>query len=278
MFSKENLEVICQDKAPFEATGEKVDRISFAALDAEDNAYFGIKFGITYADLTDEIVQECIKALPDKDVFPEYPDGGQLTIAPEDVAGRYVKRPAWGTLLDLLGPDFVPKMLLQEAFTLEHISKHPHPNIVGYHGCRVKRGRIVGLVLETFTFTNDLGFAKAEPAIFKGRINKEAFMSDIRAALDHIHALGWAHNDLKPDNIMFGEGNKAVLIDFGSCQPFGSRLMSCGTPGWYEKEFYLSDKSHDEYSFKMLGPWLDELIIEIENSQESGEEIMGSLK
>jgi hypothetical protein len=49
-----------------------------------------------------------------------------------------------------------------------------------------------------------------------------------------------------------------VLIDFGSCQPFGERLQSCGTPGWFEEEFYTSGLKHDRYSMRKLREWFQE--------------------
>jgi len=49
-----------------------------------------------------------------------------------------------------------------------------------------------------------------------------------------------------------------VLIDFGSCQPFGANLQSLGTDGWYEEEFFTSEAKHDEYSLKKLKGWLQE--------------------
>jgi hypothetical protein len=43
-----------------------------------------------------------------------------------------------------------------------------------------------------------------------------------------------------------------VLIDFGSCQPFGNRLQSLGTAGWYEELFFTSEKKHDIYSLTKM--------------------------
>lgn len=48
-----------------------------------------------------------------------------------------------------------------------------------------------------------------------------------------------------------------VLIDFGSCQPFGHRLQSLGTRGWYEELFNTSEKKHDTYSLGKLREWFE---------------------
>jgi hypothetical protein len=47
-----------------------------------------------------------------------------------------------------------------------------------------------------------------------------------------------------------------ILIDFGSYQPFGKRLQSLGTRGWYEELFFTSEKKHDEYSLGKLRQWM----------------------
>jgi len=66
---------------------------------------------------------------------------------------------------------------------------------------------------------------------------------------------GLAHNDINPYNIMVKDYNP-ILIDFGSCQPFGGRLQSLGSPGWYEI-FFTSQAKHDTYSLKKLRGWLE---------------------
>lgn len=93
-------------------------------------------------------------------------------MAPDDVTGFYVKRTAWSTYLDFQGTEFLPRLMLKEACTMELLARHPHPNIVGYPGCRVKRGRLTGLVLETFAFPHDLGFVKIRPDLFRGGLDK----------------------------------------------------------------------------------------------------------
>jgi hypothetical protein len=50
-----------------------------------------------------------------------------------------------------------------------------------------------------------------------------------------------------------------VLIDFGSSQPFVTRLQSLGTEGWYEEVFFTSEKKHDTYSLTILREWLQKL-------------------
>jgi serine/threonine protein kinase len=53
----------------------------------------------------------------------------------------------------------------------------------------------------------------------------------VQSAVQQIHSLGLAHNHLNPRNSMLNSEKMPDVVDFGSCQPFGGRLMSGGTPG-----------------------------------------------
>ena len=55
-------------------------------------------------------------------------------------------------------------------------------------------------------------------------------MKALESAVAHLHQLELAHNDINPSNIMVRDG-LPVLIDFGSCAPYGGRLQSLGSPG-----------------------------------------------
>jgi serine/threonine protein kinase len=134
---------------------------------------------------------------------------------------------------------------------MEQVSKIRHPNIVKYHGCRVRRGRITAIVLEHHDQT--LMEYASTPAF--QQIEKVKFLEALESAVYSLHALGLAHNDINPYNIMIKEG-MPILIDFGSCQPFGKRLQSLGTHGWFEELFFTSEKKHDIYSLEKLRQWL----------------------
>ncbi|KKP03944.1 hypothetical protein THAR02_03926 [Trichoderma harzianum] len=193
-----------------ESNGEEIPCTSFAIVDSDDNAYYGVKERMRVNELTVEIVEDNLQPVPDEEIYPVFPMTG-LTAAPDDYTGLYAKRTAWADYED------------------------------------VKRDRITGLVLETFPFKHDVGFAAQRPELFKGLVDKNRIMSGLRAAVDHLHSIGLAHNDINPANIMLGEEGEPKLIDFGSCQPVGHHLMSCGTPGWYKDAFYLSNTAHNDY-------------------------------
>jgi serine/threonine protein kinase len=151
------------------------------------------------------------------------------------------------------GTDFVSKSVFDETLIMEQISQSPHPNIIKYHGCRVRRGRITAIVLERLDCT--LTQYISTPA-FQG-LDKARFIEALESAVDYLHSLGLAHNDINPYNIMVRDG-MPVLIDFGSCQPFGMRLQSLGSPGWCEETFFTSEKKHDVFSMGKLRQWIQD--------------------
>jgi serine/threonine protein kinase len=203
--------------------------------------------------MTLEEYSSALRLIPDEELYPKVPEDIQLTLVPEnlDNDSAYVKRPGLTNYESMKGTDFVPKALLDETLIMEQISKSPHPNIIGYHGCRVRRGRITAILLEQLEET--LTQRASTPSIQE--LDQDGFLKALESAVDHIHSLGLAHNDINPDNIMFKNG-APVLIDFGSCQPFGKRLQSLGTPGWYEELFFTSEKKHDIYSLTKMREWL----------------------
>ena len=62
-------------------------------------------------------------------------------------------------------------------------------------------------------------------------LDEERIVSDVMAGLAFLHSIGLVHDDINPHNIMLDDGGRAVIIDFDSCVPLGSRSRG-GTPGW----------------------------------------------
>ena len=81
-------------------------------------------------------------------------------------------------------------------------------------------------------------------------------MKGLESAVACIHALELGQNDINPSNIMVNAEGMPMLIDFGSCQPFGGSLGSLGSPGWYE-EFFRSRAKHDLFALGKLKGWLE---------------------
>lgn len=62
-----------------------------------------------------------------------------------------------------------------------------------------------------------------------------AYLMEILPALDYLHSIGLAYNDMKPDNIMITE-DQVKLIDLGAVAPLESYGYLYGTPGYQAPE------------------------------------------
>ncbi|KAF2726691.1 hypothetical protein EJ04DRAFT_480166 [Polyplosphaeria fusca] len=153
---------------------------------------------------------------------------------------------------DLISTVLLPRLILQEVQILELLRRNPHPHIIHYHGCLIRRGLIVSIVLYRYPMT----LKERLESDMRG-FNVERCISEIKSAAKHLHSLGLAHNDLTPMNIMIDENDTSVVIDFGSCQPFGCDLITAGTPGRIDEDFTHSAQDHDEVALHKLQTWLE---------------------
>ena len=147
----------------------------------DDEVFFG------RASSSDEmILNDYIKALhpvPDADLFPEVPAGTSLTIATDDQTPSFCKRP--GLFQYEPGRNTgTPKLVLDETLIMETLSKNPHLNIIRYRGCRVRRGRITGILLEQHQTTLEHFVFGPE---FKD-LDHDAFLAAVESAVAHLHA------------------------------------------------------------------------------------------
>lgn len=232
------------DMTIFEAfdSGSKQSKyVTFYLITSEDEVFFGQLFK-SKKDITLEEYHNALQHVPDSEIYPLIPGHVTLTTAPPELddVSAYIKRPGLASYESFKGTEFVPKSVLEETLVMEQISQTAHPHIIRYHSCRVRRGRITGIVLERLDKT--LAQYVYEPE-FAHR-DKAKFMEALESAVGHLHQLGLAHNDINPHNIMVRDG-LPVLIDFGSCASYGGRLQSLGSPGWYEELFYTSEAKHD---------------------------------
>ncbi|KAM0420277.1 hypothetical protein ACHAPT_011938 [Fusarium lateritium] len=233
----------------FEDPVTNIYQKTFLWVSEDDNVFFGRASTKDQMFLDDYI--KALQPIPDADVFPKVPADTAVTIAVDHQGPSFCKRP--GLFQFEPGRNTgTPKLVLDETLIMETLSKNPHPNIIHYQGCRVKRGRITGIVLDRHQTTLEQ-FATG-PGLKD--LDLDSFLAAVQSAVDHLHTLGLAHNDINPGNIMMAKGNAPVLIDFGSCQPFGKRLQTFGTPGWFEEDFWTSEKKHDAFSLGKLRQWL----------------------
>lgn len=206
--------------------------------------------------ITIDEARSSLQRIPDDEIYPKLVgDAGGLTEAattsiPDDE--MFIKRPALHNY-DMPGDhQWIGKLLLSEAQIIEHVSKKPHRNIVEYYGCYVVDGRIKGIALKRYQHPLDDYLEKDGAAIE----DPESFMQQLESAVSYLHSLGLAHNDVKPSNIMLQADNTPVLIDFGSCQPFGETLITGGTPGWGQEPYHISAKEQDFSALKKMREWL----------------------
>jgi len=168
----------------------------------------------------------------------------------------------------------IAHMFALEIRAMERLARHPpHPNLVRYHGCRVRQGRVTGILLHRVG-----GMTLAEHLKAGKPIDKGPFMATLTSAVDHLHnVVGMAHNDIHPNNIMVSaDGTTATLIDLGSAEVFGKSLHNRGfstigndpldmhaatlnvetksTPGLPN---VISRKSRDFAALERLRTWLD---------------------
>ncbi|KAF5023097.1 hypothetical protein F66182_4854 [Fusarium sp. NRRL 66182] len=217
-----------------------------AAVENDEIYYSQIsqrKADISFQDMTNSLTQ-----IADQEIYPQWPQETALTKAPDELSlSIFVKRPRLA-LYDIFFEHKVvhllAKNLVEEAEAMEVVAQHPHPNIVGYHGCRVRRGYITGMVLDRHPVTLHDYLASGQ-----AMADKQVFMASLQSAIDHLHHLGWAHNDLNPTNILVAEDERPILIDFGSARKVGDKLsVSRGTKGWIDgemKDYTTSTTQHD---------------------------------
>lgn len=183
-----------------------------------------------------EQVQAHLHNMADEEIYPQLPFSWPVTVAGEPTSAPhlFLKRVSRRSCQNMLEQSDWPRdnainVLRDEVQVLQRIAQHPpHPNIIKYHGCRVRRGFVTAIVLDRAN-----GPTLHEYMDEGGHtLDKTHFMAAMRSAVEHLHSVvGIAHNDLNPNNIMVVDG-MPILIDFGSCRPLGSMMGSSrGTQG-----------------------------------------------
>lgn len=177
--------------------------------------------------------------IPNQEIMPPYSTA--LTRAPTPLPGKcYVK---YSSLLnydsDLPVGRRPADLVLAEAKICEILRQFPHPNIAYYIGCLSLGGRISALCFSKYKSTlADLLQDETQP------LGPE-ICDGIRSGIQHIHHLGYSHNDINPYNIMSKSDGTPVIIDFDSCVPIGEKLGKAG--GW-EDEIYEFACQGNDYS------------------------------
>ena len=135
----------------------------------------------------------------------------------------------------------------QEARTLARFS---HPNIVRVN--RYFEANSTGYMVMDYERGESLkAFVRAHP--FPAEASLKALIAPLLDGLEKVHASGFLHRDIKPDNIFLRQDTGPVLIDFGSARQTagdaGQALTTIVSPGYAPFEQYTTSKQQ--------GPWSD---------------------
>lgn len=155
--------------------------------------------------------------------------------------------------------------MAHEIEMCEVIRQHPHPNLAVFHGCVIKEKRVSGLVFEKYPLSlleivNPGGISKNN-IIVSPRIHVSAHMRDwlkcLHGAVEHLHSLGYIHNDLTPANIMIADSENPVIIDFGSlCRVGESLAIVKRTPDWHDQSVMQAAADNDLGAVEEIENWL----------------------
>ncbi|KAF9765773.1 hypothetical protein IL306_001878 [Fusarium sp. DS 682] len=184
----------------------------------------------------------------------------QWTIAqPSDY--HYVKKPK---LEDYLDSELETRMAF-EIEVWESIKQNPHEGLAVYHGCAVADGRVSGLCFNRYEQTlmqrvnpnalSKLDFVRSDRSLVQDDMKQ--CLQTIRKALEHLHSIGFSHNDLNPSNIMLDKYNRAVIIDMDSSSREGETLeKKKRTYGWLDKDVNYSTFDNDLKALREVETWL----------------------
>jgi serine/threonine protein kinase len=181
--------------------------------------------------------------IPTQEILPPY--STDLTRAPTPLpVDCYVK---YASLLDC-GSDLPvgrrpADLVLAEAKICEILRTVPHPNIAHYIGCLTQGGRISALCFTKYEST------LADLLQDETRLGPEIY-DGIRSGIQHLHRLGFSHNDINPYNIMFKSDVAPVIIDFDSCVRIGEKLGKAG--GWEDEIYEFASQGNDYSSLKKI--------------------------
>ena len=115
------------------------------------------------------------------------------------------------------------------------ISQLTHPNIIQYIPAKCLSSKFYGLTTEIAKYGDffDLvtsGYLRTETLV-------RTYFHQLIEGLEYMHSQGFAHLDLKLENLMLGSGKNLKIIDFDQAQPITDQHMSsAGSIGYRAPE------------------------------------------
>jgi tetratricopeptide (TPR) repeat protein len=157
-------------------------------------------------------------------------------LAAEIEAGRAVRHPALVRFVDA-GVDAPPPLVEGPQRPVVPEAQLPHPS-APWFAMELVAGRSLEEELQL------VGPAPEPTARATGR--------RLAGALAALHAAGWTHGDVKPDNVRFDAAGEAVLLDLGFARRVGAPLAPLGTRAYLAPERMLGgppSPAADVYAF-----------------------------
>lgn len=192
----------------------------------------------------------------------------------------YVQRPRMAHY-DPSNPSFFAKALLDEAYICQFLMKYPHPNIATYHGVEVNSdSHVTGLVFQSyrhrFTLAGEDFDEKKYP---RNQLPKAWFHrieEHVKAAISHLHGLGFCHNSIAPSNIALScePGQQACfkIYGFEACRRLHARLEGLPRPVmWHNPKIRISLYMNDYDGINQIVQWLNAPIPMVSQSDKDGE-------
>lgn len=140
---------------------------------------------------------------------------------------------------------------------LKVASSLDHPTIIRIHRFS-EEGGLPHLVMELFPHPNLKKWIQGGTTQLQPKLQR--IVTELALALDHVHARGWVHRDVKPENVLVADDGQVKLIDFAIASRasgflgklLGGKTPPQGSPSYMSPEQIRGqalDARSDIYSF-----------------------------